>query len=188
MKTLKSTTSLYFLAVVLSAAVLNPNPKSFVLPAQEIVSSIIDKHLGNVTTDVIGGDYSVGYLFSPETEGKITKLKVKLPQNGHYKVSIWDIESQTVITQTTVSQNPGQEAAVKEIPDLHLKANATYAVCILLPVGTKYYHAANLNLPISSNKIRIMNSVAAFGDTYPVDLTMSDALFGLVDFAFVAHP
>ena len=187
MKTLKSTTTLYFLLVVLSAAVLNPNPGALVPQAQEIISPILDKQADSITTHVIGGDYSVGYLFKPEVTGRITELRVRLPKNGSYKVSIWDIDSQTLITQTSVQQASGKWSS-KEIPALEVTAQKTYAICLLLPIGTEYYNASNLNLPTNINNVRVLNSVAAFGDTYPIDLTMPSALFGLVDFAFETLP
>jgi len=179
-----------FIAVLIFHAVSLPNDlpsvRSTPLKAeQEVINSLIQQQFFRFSTHVIGNDYSVGVLFRPERPGVLSKLHALVPQEGNYKISLWDVESQELLVQATVDQTI-DEWSVVEIPDQWLKANHTYAISIFLPIGTHYYNVSELELPATVEDIHIISSVAAYSDTYPVDLKMPDALFGLLDFTFAA--
>ena len=184
MKTLESKIPWLFIPVLLITAIINPDLELESIP-QDITAAVLDKYADTVVTEVMNNDYSVGYLFTSDVSGKVTKLGIKLPEPGIYKVSIWDVESRSIILQTTIHQAYGKWS-MKEIPPIYLVSDRTYAVCSLLPIGAKYFSAQNLNLPKDVNGVRILRSVAAFGDNYPVDQEIPDAIFGFVDFTFEA--
>ncbi len=171
------------LSFVFAAAVLYPDDQHQNFLRREIISSILDTHADTVQTDIMGNDYSVGYIFSPKVSGKITRLGIKLPDSGIFKISIWDVETKTLIAQTTVHQGRKQWN-YKDIPDVSVVKQKNYVVCLMLPLGTQYFTAPNLKLPLNAHGVKVVQSVASFGDAYPADQIMPDALFGFIDFTF----
>src|SRR5690349_9029519 len=56
------------------------------------------------TTDQAADTWEYGFAFTPLTDGKITKLGIKLPTTGDYTVTLWDISgnSPVVLRESTV--------------------------------------------------------------------------------------
>lgn len=156
-----------------------------VQPAKEIVNTIFSQQFFSISTHVIGNDYSVGIMFKPEVAGEVTKLRTLIPQEGTFTVSLWDVDNQTLLVKTNIHQD-AEEWSEVAIPSQLLEANRTYALTVLLPIGTRYYNISELDLPATVCGVQVLTSVAAYGDSYPVDLRMPDALFGLIDFTFAA--
>ena len=177
-----------FIAVLIFHSVSLPNnlpqvEHASLQPAVEVVNSLISQQFFAVSTHVIGNDYSVGVLFKPEASGEISKVRTLIPQEGSFTVSLWDVDNQQLLAQTTVQQT-NDEWSEMEIPAQWVHANRTYAISVLLPIGTRYYNVSELELPATVGDVEIISSVAAYGDTYPIDLRMPNALFGLIDFSF----
>ncbi len=186
MKTMNLNAILILSLVVFIFASCKKDQEPMVLAPQNVTVEYLDSLASPINTLSTGQNYSVGYQFRPKINGKITELSVNLPNAGDYKISIWDVDTQTLLTQTTINQAYGNWAN-KDIPDLTLEAQKTYAISFLLP-ATDYYYVDNLTLPVDMANITIINSIAAIGDGYPVDQTFTDHLFGFVDLTFQADP
>lgn len=187
MRTLKTQTPLVLLSFVLAATILYPNDSSKLLIERQIIPSILATQADTVVTDIMGNDYSAGYIFSPRVDGRITQLGISLPDSGIFQVSIWDVDSKTLITRTIIHQNNDQWV-YKDIHPVTVEKDKKYIACMMLPLGTRYYSAPNLKLPLEANNIQVMNGVAAFGDAYPADQIITDALFGFIDVTFENIP
>ncbi len=154
-------------------------------PAQEVIHTLLSQQFFAFSTHVIGNDYSVGFTFQPQVSGEVSELRLLIPNEGTYTVSLWDIDNQTLLVQDSITQVVDEWTAIS-IPTQQLQANRTYALTVLLPIGTQYYNVSELELPASVGGVNVLNSIAAYGDSYPVELQINDALFGLVDFTFTA--
>ena len=187
MKTIKiNTTIIVSLAILFTVSCKKDDEPVMVAP-QQVMSTFLDGHNDPISTATVGANYSVGFQFTPKVNGKLTQLAINLPDAGDYKISIWDIATETLLTQTTVNQSYGNWAN-KNIPELSLEGQKSYAICFLLPNGVDYYLADNITLPMEMTNITVNASVAQAGDGYPVNWTYGDKVFGFVDFTFQADP
>jgi hypothetical protein len=147
----------------------------------------------SATTDnsVNGGDYEFGLEFTPLVKGKITSLKVKLPDvNNAVRVTIWDksTPTATVVRTETVNVTAADTEQSFDIADLELQTNKQYA--ITMNSNDWYNHrrtgSTDVTYPITSGNIRIDNYKWVFGTTqsYPTNTSLSYCA-GDVSFNFV---
>lgn len=186
MKTLKVNAALALSLVIFIIASCKKYEEPRVFDPQNVTGNFLDSLANPLQTSSTVADFSVGFQFIPQVNGKITRLSIDLPSAGDYKVSIWDVDNKTLITQKTLSKAAGHRGW-KDIPELSVEAQKTYAISFLMP-PTEYYYVDNLKLPVELENITILNSVTAHGDGYPVDQVINDHLFGFVDFTFQADP
>ena len=78
---------------------------------------------------VNSGSYEFGLFFSPRVKGKITSLKVKLPDvNSSLKVTLWDVEASTVIRTEIVNVATINTDFTFDINDISLEKDKEYAI------------------------------------------------------------
>ena len=187
MKTINIKTTIILSLAILMTVSCKKDDEPAIAPPQNVTSTFIDNNLNAVITANSPQVISIGYQFTPAVNGKITELSINLPDAGSYKISIWDVDTKTLLSQTSISQVYGNWA-VKDIPDLTLEGQKTYVICFLLPANTESYIAENITMPINVTDITIQSSVASFGDIYPEAVVVMDKLYGFVDFTFQADP
>lgn len=186
MKTLKLNAILIIPIIVLLASGCKKQHEVEVIPPQNVMTEFLGGYFDPITSHVTGAqDYSVGYQFVPKKDGSITQVGVNFPKVGNYKVSLWDVESASLITEVTLQQPNGNWAS-KDITEIPLVAQKTYAICFWLPANSEYHMAADVTMPVIVDDITITSSVASYGDTFPVDIIHDDKFFGFLDFTFQA--
>lgn len=108
------------------------------------------------------GNFEFGLEFTPLVKGKITSLKVKLPDvNTALRVTIWDksTATATVVRTETVNVSSADTEQSFDIADLELTANHQYAIS--MNSNDWYEHrrtgSTDATYPITSGNIRIDN-------------------------------
>lgn len=166
------------LATVLSSCSKDDNPTPS-YTEENFMSGFLTNSGFSALTDnsVNNGDYEFGLEFTPLVKGKITFLKIKLPEaNNALRITIWDKSTATpsVIRTETVNVTTIDAEQGFDISDLELQANKQYA--ITMNSNDWYNHRRTGNTeatyPITSGNIRIDNYKWISGTTqmYPTNV------------------
>lgn len=144
---------------------------------------------GTTDSTIDGGNYEFGIEFTPLVKGKITALKVKIPDvNNAVRVTIWDKVSTTVMRSETLNITSANSEQSIDIADLQLEANHQYAITMNSNDWYNHRRADNsdVSYPITSGNIQIDNYkwVSGTAQTYPTNISTS-YFAGDVSFNFI---
>lgn len=125
----------------------------------------------------------LGIEFRPHKNGRIRGIRIKNPQTGNLRISLWDADEKKLInTYTYNNGNPSKyNFGYFQIP---VKANKTY--CLTINVREYYYHILTFDrLPLKLQEISLISSVYAEGkyQRYP-EFSVNNVLHGLIDLDF----
>jgi hypothetical protein len=82
-----------------------------------------------VSSVVDGGDYEFGLTFIPDTDGEISKIVVKLPDDrADLRVTIWDAELETVLRTETIASVTADVEVSQSITVLQLSKDQEYMI------------------------------------------------------------
>lgn len=129
-----------------------------VLPAVE--KNLIDKAFpsSNFNVDVTSGSdayYEMGFKFSVNRPGKITRIGVKTPDIGTYRVTLWDADTKSPIATASCNHQNSTvytTVAIGQTP---------------LIVGKNYYITFRT---VNQNRYSIMPKTSGTHITYPIAL------------------
>lgn len=99
-------------------------------PAQKAISDFVE----NLTYDdayIDFGDFEFGCVYEFLEEGRITQFCVNVPDNGDYRVTLWDMTDTSVITFATVAVADSGEVSCLDITDIPVLAGAKIALTVL---------------------------------------------------------
>lgn len=135
------------------------------------------------------GMYEFGLDFTPLVEGKITALKVKLPDaNPDLRVTIWNKETNTIYRTEIVNVATADTEYTFDISDLNLVKDNPYAITINTDdwYRRSKLDGSNVTYPITVGNIQI-NAYKWLPDTtqtYPTILS-ADYFAGDISFDFI---
>lgn len=113
------------------------------------------------TTPVAATNWEYGFVFNPLVAGKITKLGIKLPVAGTFKVRLWDLSGSNpaILSEQNVRADAIHTPAFIGISPVAVQKNATLGVTIL---ANSFYRiekqdASGFTFPQVVNNIRIVS-------------------------------
>lgn len=128
-------------------------------------------------------NFELGIEFKPHKSGRIKGIRIKNPQTGNLRISLWDADEKKLLN--TYIYNNGDPRKYNfgyfQIP---VQANKTY--CLTINVGEYYYHVLTFDrLPLNLQEISLISSVYAEGkyQRYP-EFRVDNVLHGLIDLDF----
>jgi hypothetical protein len=134
--------------------------------------------------------FEYGQRFQVSKVGKITKLGVRTPSPGVYRIAIWDVATKTVISQKTVEQTSGNQQIWGDLTPQPLEANKQYYITYL---ANNWNYAApktgtEFTYPIAKGSVVILaygyaNSTIGAAPKYPTTEPKT-YIAGFVDFTF----
>jgi hypothetical protein len=137
------------------------------------------------------GYWEYGQRFQVSKVGKITKLGVRTPTPGSYRISIWDVATKTLISQKTVEQTSANIQAWGDITPQPLEVNKQYFITYLSNNWNIAYPktGSKFSYPIVKSNVVLLaygNTTSALGAApkYPT-AEPTDYIAGFVDFTFV---
>jgi hypothetical protein len=108
---------------------------------------------------VNSGSYEFGSFFTPNTNGKLTKVKVKIPDaNAALRVTIWrDGAPATILRTETVNVATANTEFIFDITDIDLQKNIPYIISMN---GDDWYNRnrtnnANVIYPVTVGNIQV---------------------------------
>ena len=136
--------------------------------------------------------YEYGQRFQVSKAGKITKLGVRTPSPGVYRLAIWDVATKTLISQKTVELTSGNIQTWGDITPQQLVANKQYYITYLSNNWNVAYPkmGTDFSYPIAKSNVIILAygyAISAIGAVpkYPT-VEPKSYIAGFVDFTFVA--
>lgn len=128
-------------------------------------------------------NFELGIEFRPHKNGRIRGIRIKNPQTGNLRISLWDADEKKLLnTYTYNNANPSKyNLGYFQIP---LQANKTY--CLTINVREYYYHVLTFDkLPLSLPEITLTSSVYSEGiyQRYP-EFRVDNVIHGLIDLDF----
>ncbi|RZL48735.1 MAG: DUF4082 domain-containing protein [Pedobacter sp.] len=128
-------------------------------------------------------NFELGIEFRSHRNGRIKGIRIKNPQTGNLRISLWDADEKKLLN--TYTYNNGDPRKYNfgyfQIP---VKANKTY--CLTINVRQYYYYVLTLDkLPLNLQEIGLISSVYAEGkyQRYP-EFRVDNVLHGLIDLDF----
>jgi len=131
--------------------------------------------------------YEFGYKFKPLVKGKMKYIKVNLPDaQTNLRVTIWDVETQTVIRTETITSVTANIDTKLNITSLALTKDKEY----MITFNCTDWHersrddAGNVVYPVTAGNISItgygyiFGTSQAFPTTYRVNYIAGDLSFG----------
>ena len=125
------------------------------------------------TAEINESFYEYGFEFIPLLNGKITSLRIKLPDpNNALRVTIWDMNG--AILKTSIVNVPTINTVTTiDIADLDLIKNKKY--CITMNSNDYYVHkktdGTGIVYPVTVGNIKVLSNkyIAGATQTYPTD-------------------
>ncbi len=135
--------------------------------------------------------YEYGQRFQVSKAGKITRLGVRTPSPGVYRLAIWDVATKTLISQKTVELTSGNIQTWGDITPQPLEANKQYYITYL---ANNWNEArpktgSSFSYPIVKGSVVFLaygfaSSAMGAAPKYPTSEPTS-YIAGFVDFTFV---
>jgi hypothetical protein len=123
--------SLFGLFGILLLSSCSKDPVTPTPPAAE--NGIIDKAFPSASYDVTtvtGAStyYEMGFKFSVNKAGKVTKMGVKTPETGTYRVTLWDADSRSVLATVSCNHSNSLTFTIVSIGATALVPNKNYYI------------------------------------------------------------
>ncbi len=113
------------------------------------------------TMPVAPNTWEYGFVFNTLTDGKITKMGMKLPVAGTFKARLWDLSgaAPSVLAEKSLSAGAEHATVFADIPAVPVRKNSTLGVTILADAFHRIekQNAANFAFPLVVKNIRIVS-------------------------------
>ncbi len=193
MKTLKTIIAILALSIFTFSCSKDNEDSKQKFPTEDFLEGYLAKSgFFQTSTGTINDQgLELGLEFTPLVNGKITALKIKLPDtNAALSITIWDQETKTPIITETVNYTAINVIKAFDIIDLNLGKNKKYMISIR---SADYFYRRKdpqsaTTYPITSGNIRIDRfafGISGGGQTYP--LINRDNIY-IGDFSFDFEP
>ena len=141
---------------------------------------------GSPTSSDNGWNYMMGYKFTPQANGKVTKLGGYF--NGTKTLRLWIVSSGELIGKVSVS-DPNNSWAYAAITDVTVTSGVQYFVAVAL-AGSGGAYKSGRSYPTTYGNIRIDKCSYKSNydsDTYPSSFSneLTSTMYGMADITFV---
>lgn len=143
------------------------------------------------------GPWELGLRFSLDKPGKITELGSRMPDPGEYRVSIWDVETKSLLRQKKVEQTAPDQLEMAAIVPLEVTPEKFYVISISSAGNAgeaKRYHYARSNgasanfLPATQGSVTLVSSLymSTSESKYPEGvIDIRNEVYGFPEFTFI---
>ncbi len=123
-------------------------------PSQNFLESFLADSLYLKPTILDGNTiYEFGLNFQANKPGKITKVSVRCPKVGSYKVTLWDTDTKTIIFSKTIEQETINTKKWVNIEPLGIVANKKYSYTIISNNWYNYKVKSPIAFPYTKTNI-----------------------------------
>lgn len=160
-KSLKKITSIALMSIVfLTSCSKDDEPTPVTYQEENFFASYLsqtgfDQNTSSFTNSL---PFEIGLFFSPQVTGKITSLKVKLPDiNNSLKITIWDVATSSPLRTEIVNVSTANTDLIIDINDINLIKDKEYAITMNSNayIYRKKTNNSNAIYPIIAGNIKI---------------------------------
>ncbi|MDR2234044.1 MAG: hypothetical protein LBE56_13105 [Tannerella sp.] len=142
---------------------------------------------GDVTSQMITEDTEAGLVFTPQVDGIINAIIVKIPNHKeNLRVTLWDADAKTVLLTTYIPMAHNDIEFIQDIAPFNVTKGVSYA--ITMNVTSYYQHLKSGNAPsypITAGNIVIDQSLrqVTSQQIFP-ESDISNSYIGNISFVF----
>ena len=143
-------------------------------------------HITGSPTTNMNWNYLMGYTFTPQANGKVTKLGGYF--NGTKTLRLWRVSSEELLASVSVT-DPNNSWAYADITDVAVTSGVQYYVAVAVASSGGAYKSGR-SYPTTYGNIRIDKCSYKSGynsDTYPSSFSgePTGTMYGMADITFV---
>ena len=150
------------LMVVAGVALLTACNKEKAPPEEQALGAF----LADSTTRIVRGNYSnfeIGYRFYASRPGRLIKIGTRLPQAGTYTVSLWDSDTQILLSQQPVTQTGANVLSLQSIKPVTMIPNKKYVISVFYgpepqPAHVIVSKGPTALLPFTKGSLTVVNA------------------------------
>ncbi|MDO5980519.1 DUF4082 domain-containing protein [Flavivirga spongiicola] len=131
--------------------------------------------------------FEIGYKFKSFKDGKITALGIRVPNNDIYRVTLWNVETETILATTMVTSSSGL-LSFEAIEPITISSGTAYFVSVNTNDYYQFTNAGNDLFPVEMGDILISGYGSNYGTSQTLPDTFSETSYlGMVDIKFVPN-
>ncbi len=106
-----------------------------------------------------GSVWEYGFRVKTLEAGKITKLGIKVPAINSFKVKLYDLNTQAILSQATISSTEEGGEFFADIADVHVTKDADLGVAIVADVFFRVRNISGeaINFPLTKDHLNIIS-------------------------------
>ncbi|MDD7885795.1 DUF4082 domain-containing protein [Flavivirga sp. 57AJ16] len=131
--------------------------------------------------------FEIGYKFKSFKDGKITALGIRVPNNDIYRVTLWNVETETVLATAMVTSSSGL-LSFEDIEPITVDSGTAYFVSVNTNDYYQFTNGVSDLFPVEMGDLLISGYGSNFGTSQTLPATFSKISYlGMVDIKFVAN-
>tara|TARA_R110002050_G_scaffold300540_1_gene470404 strand:+ start:12695 stop:13273 length:579 start_codon:yes stop_codon:yes gene_type:complete len=132
----------------------------------------------------------MGYKFKSFKNGKITALGVRIPNNGLYRVTLWNAETEDILITKNITSTSGL-LSFEDIQPIEISSGVSYFISVNTLdhyIFSSSENAESNIFPIESGNILIEGYSTYLGENQILPSELIKTHYkGMVDFKFIAY-
>lgn len=157
------------------------------IPQYPMKSLIESGHMQVTYEKVNDLTLELGYKFKSFKNGKITALGIRVPNNDVYRVTLWNLETEEILSTKHITSSSGL-LSFEDIEAVDINSGTNYYVAINT---NDYYQFSSPDtglFPVEAEDILITGSSSSLGTNQTLPVVFSEQFYiGIVDIKFVAN-
>lgn len=131
--------------------------------------------------------FELGYKFKTFNNGKITALGIRVPSNGLYRVTLWNLDTEEILSTKHITSSSGL-LSFEDIEHVDIDSGTNYYVSINT---NDYYQFSSPDeglFPVESGDVLITGASSTLGTDQMLPFIFSEQLYiGIVDIKFIPN-
>ncbi|MBP0902440.1 DUF4082 domain-containing protein [Mariniflexile gromovii] len=190
MKAQKLIKALLLLAIVLSSCSKKDDDIITEIPSQYPMKSLIESGYIGLQNTMVDWEFikEVGYRFKTFKSGSITSLGIRIPNNGEYRVTLFNADTEEVLVTKYITSTSGL-LSYEEIDPINIQSGVAYFVSVNTNNFYTFNDSGNTIFPVEIGDVLITNSGSSTGNNINQlmpSLGSNTYFIGMVDVKFKA--
>lgn len=131
--------------------------------------------------------FELGYKFKSFENGKIIALGIRVPSNGEYRVTLWDLETESILSTKNITSSSGL-LSFEDIAPIDIDSGTDYYVSINTNDYYQFSSPEEGLFPVETGDILITGSSSSSGTDQTLPVVFSEQFYlGIVDIKFIPN-
>jgi hypothetical protein len=191
MKSQKLVLILLFSILIFNSCSKNDDTINAEILPQYPMKSLIESGYMDLQYTMVDWDFTkeVGYRFKSFKNGKITSLGIRIPNNGEYRVTLFNADTEEILITKYITST-SELLSFEEINPIHIESGVAYFISVNTNDFYTFNESGNDIFPVEMGDILISNTSSSTG-TNPNQImptqNSTSMYLGMVDIKFQAN-
>lgn len=180
--------SLLICTIIFSNCGSDDDKNTIELPPQYPMKTLIENGVLDLnSSDNSPNTFEMGYKFKSFKNGKITGLSVRLPGSESYRVSLWNVETETLLITKEIQATNGL-ISLESISPISITSGVDYFVAVNTNDFYRFGKGGATIFPAETEDILVTGYGSSLGTSQVIPTNFSTtAYLGMVDIEFVPN-